>query len=80
MSQVLTGIVHGNTIVLEGSHSLRDGQSVQIEVRSNVPITPAPSVGVHKDAPPDWWTDEDDRILEEIYRARKQSNRPEIPE
>lgn len=80
MSQVLTGTIHGNTIVLDGAPSLPDGQSVEIEIRNNLQLASSPPISFAEDTPPGWWTAEDDQILDEIYRARKQSNRPEISE
>ncbi len=79
MSHVLTGTIHGNTIVLDGPPALPDGESVEIVIRSNTQRGSVSLTEVAEDARPEWWTDEDDRILEEIYQSRKLSNRP-IPE
>ena len=82
MEQVLTGTVHGNTIVLDGPVAVPDGQSVEVIVRDHrqqpIPRTLSPNLA--EGAPPSWWTPEDDRILDEIYQARKSSTRPEITE
>ncbi|MEA2631104.1 MAG: hypothetical protein QOE66_1323 [Chloroflexota bacterium] len=85
MVKILRGVVHGRTIELESDLGIEDGQSVEVIVRSRT--LPGP--------PPGWrpggtetaagmmaehWTDEDDRILEEIQREREQSSTREIPE
>lgn len=78
MDQVLTGTVHGNTIVLDHPLAVPDGQPVEVVVRDR-----PPAVKKARDAeasPPDWWTEEDDRILDEVNQSRKRSMRPEIDE
>lgn len=78
MIQSITGTVHGNTIVLDAPPGVPEGERVEVIVRA--------SEGVRQDAdsseskPPAWWTEEDDRILDEIYRARKRSTRSEVAE
>ena len=76
MQQLLTGTVHGNTIVLDAPPGVPEGQQVEVIVRlpSNaVEIAPKDSDGT------DFvYTEEDDRILEEIYRARHYSTRREV--
>jgi hypothetical protein len=82
MEQVLTGTVHGNTIVLDHPLPVPDGQAVEVLVRDRrTPSPPNVETGnLSDDSRPAWWTDDDDRILEEIYQARKRSTRPEIEE
>jgi len=82
MDQVLTGTVHGNTIVLDGPLSVPDGEIVEVVVRNPRPQSTLDQVAVDptNDSPPSWWTPDDDRILDEIYQARKHSTRPEITE
>jgi hypothetical protein len=85
MTKVLRGIVHGRTIELESDTGLEDGQKVEVMLRAKE--LPGP--------PPGWqpasretaagmmasrWTDEDDRILEEIRQERKKDTRREVPE
>jgi hypothetical protein len=57
------------------------GQQVEIEIRV-VPKTEPWGEGLKRCAGilADDWTDEDDRILEEIYQDRKRPSRREIPE
>ena len=80
MDETLTGTVHGNTIVLDSPLSLRDGQSVEVVVRTPRTLPPSMAVDPAEMGPPAWWSDEDDRILAEIYRARKCSTRSTITE
>ncbi|MCA9412743.1 MAG: hypothetical protein KC944_16130 [Candidatus Omnitrophica bacterium] len=76
MIKKIKGIVHGTTIELEGETGLEDGRSVEVTLRSR--DLPGP--------PPGWkaelagsaagllephWTEEDDRILQEIQNDRK---------
>jgi len=78
MSQTLTGTVHGNTIVLDTPPSFPDGQSVEVVIRSSAPSSPPFDAQATESVPPEWWTPEDDQILDEIYRARKQERRPQF--
>jgi hypothetical protein len=82
MDQVLTGTVQGNTIVFDSPLPVADGQTVEVVVRDCKP-QPLPERGtadLASDSQAFWWTEEDDRILEEIYQSRKHSTRREIPE
>ncbi len=80
MEIVTQGIIHGNTIELETSPGIEDGRKVQLILR----------VGKLPGPPPKWtpgstvtaggmmaehWTDEDDRLLEEIYQDRNRDRR-----
>ena len=78
MDQTLTGTVHGNTIVLDALPGIPAGERVEVVVR-HLAATPPARVG-GDETPPSWWTDQDDRILEEIYQARKLSTRRDIVE
>jgi hypothetical protein len=77
---MMEGVVHGNTIELETSPGVEDGRRVQPILR----------LGKLPGPPPRWapgstvtaggmmaehWTDEDDRLLEEIYQDRKRDRR-----
>lgn len=81
MQKVLHGIVRGATIELRENLGLADGEEVEVTVRvqrSHRPwgegiLRSAGAMAAH-------WTEEDDRILEEIERERKRSSRREIPE
>ena len=85
MTKVLRGVVHGKTIELESDTGLEDGRKVEVTLRAKE--LPGP--------PPGWqpgsretaagmmasrWTEEDDRILEEIHQERKKDTRREVPE
>jgi hypothetical protein len=80
MDIMMQGVVHGSTIELESSPGLEDGRKVQLILR----------VGMLPGPPPKWtpgntataggtmaahWTDEDDKLLEEIYQDRKSDRR-----
>jgi hypothetical protein len=81
MDQVLTGTVHGNTIVLDHPLAVPDGQAVEVILRDRPSQSSETTTDAEaKTSPPKWWTDEDDRILEDIYQSRKRSTRPEIEE
>jgi hypothetical protein len=85
MEIVMDGIVHGKTIVLESDPGLEDGKRVKLVLR-----LPTTVLG----PPPKWtpgctvtaggmmaddWTEEDDRILEEIYQDRKGTRKVIVP-
>ncbi len=79
MQQLLTGTVHGNTIVLDAPPGVPEGQHVEVIVR----VCPSSSDAVEttpkdSDGTDFVYTEEDDRILEEIYRARHYSTRREV--
>lgn len=78
MSQTLTGTVHGNTNVLDAPPSFPEGQSVEVVIRSSATSSPAANANATENGPPEWWTPEDDQILDEIHRARKQGRRPQF--
>jgi hypothetical protein len=73
--------VNGKTIELRDDPGIPAGEEVEVIVK---PLQPKPAEwgeGLRRcaGALADEWTDEDDRILEEIYQQRK-SVRPEIAE
>jgi hypothetical protein len=75
------GKVHGRTIELSEDLGLQDGQEVRVQV-TPVPPQTDPLAGLRRcaGALADEWTEEDDRILEEIHRDRQRDTRPEISE
>jgi hypothetical protein len=88
MTKTLHGRVHGSTIELDEDLGVVDGQEVEVQVKMICPKKRLPG------PPPGWrpgqasstagvladsWTEEDDRILEEIYRDRKRETRREVP-
>jgi hypothetical protein len=85
MTKLMRGVVHGKTIELDNETGLEDGRKVEVILRAKE--LPGP--------PPGWkpggsetaagmmalsWTEEDDRILEEIHRERRNDRRREVPE
>ena len=82
MVKLVYGIAHGKTIELRELLDLPEGQEVQVSVRAVSPGTGQWGEGLRRcaGALADEWTEEDDRILEEIYQSRKSSSRREIPE
>jgi hypothetical protein len=79
-SKTFHGVVNGKTIELSDDPGIPAGQEVEVVV------TPSPSAkspwgeGIRAcaGALANEWTEEDDRILEEIYQQRKSDTRPEI--
>jgi hypothetical protein len=82
MNKTLQGIVRGRTIELDDDPGIEEGRKVEVLLR----------VGQLPGPPPRWqpssresaagmmaehWSDEDDRILEEIHRDRKRDSRSE---
>jgi len=81
MTKSITGVIRGNTIELSESPGFLEGQTVEVIVQAAL----APRVrgeGILKSAGAlaNEWTEEDDRILEEIYRDRKRESNRELPE
>ena len=89
MTKTIHGMVHGNTITLDHDLGVADGQEVEVQVRLIGSKKPLPG------PPPGWqpgsvksaaglladsWTEEDDRILNEIERDRKRETRRGLPE
>ena len=87
MTKTLHGKVHGKTIELDEDPGVVDGQEVEVRVRMIGPKKRLPG------PPPGWrpggtdttagmmaqhWTEEDDRILEEIDQARRLDRQPRM--
>ena len=81
-NKVLHGIVNGRTIELTDDPGVPAGQAVEVIVKMMLPTQQVWGEGLLAcaGALADEWTDEDDRILEEIYQQRKYDRRPELPE
>ena len=82
MTKSIHGVVRGNkTIELTEEIGIADGQEVELQVKIT---SPAKNLGEGllrcAGALANEWSEEDDRILEEIYQDRKRDNRREIPE
>jgi hypothetical protein len=89
MTKTLQGKVHGKTIELDEDLGVVDGQEVEVQVKIIRPKKrlPGPPPGWQAGRPSatagllaDGWTEEDDRILEEIYRDRKRETERRLPE
>jgi hypothetical protein len=80
MDKIVHGVVHGNTIQLREHPGVPDGQEVELVVRVVAPPR-AWGEGIRRSAGAlaDQWTEEDDKILEEIHQDRKRDSRREIP-
>jgi hypothetical protein len=82
MTRIVHGIVHGKTIELDQELGLADGQQVEVAVQIRQATSGAESWGEGlrrcAGALADGWTDEDDRILEEIHQDRKRDTRKDI--
>jgi hypothetical protein len=79
MVKIIHGTIRGRVIELDEDVGFKDGQPVCVQV------TPVPSAAVMTNrlvesagALAKDWTDEDDRILDEIYQDRKRDSRNEI--
>jgi hypothetical protein len=77
--KTITGIIHGNTIQLTDNLGLPDGE--QVEVHVFVKKSPLWGDGLRRCAGilADDWTDEDDRILEQIQQDRQNATFRELP-
>jgi hypothetical protein len=89
ITKTLRGKVHGKTIELDEDLGVVDGQEVEVQVKivRLKKRLPGPPPGWQAGKPSttagmlaDAWTEEDDRILEEIHRDRKREIRREHPE
>ncbi len=82
MARTVQGTIRGRTIELAEDLGLNDGQEVRVQV---TPVTPPPAArgdGIQRSAGTlaGEWTEEDDRILEEIYQDRKRDTGRDISE
>ena len=78
----LRGIVHGKTIELIDPPEIAEGAEVQVFVRLRGEDLEERIKIIQRSADKvaGWWTEEDDRILEEIARDRKRSSHRRLPE
>ena len=79
MSKLKNGIIHGRTVELSEDPGMDEGQQVQVILR------PAEKKGTWGEglrrcagALADSWSDEDDRILDQLHQERQQDSRQEI--
>ena len=72
-TQTMLGVIHGKTIELSSLPDLADGLEVEVVIRAAHPTrTPGEGLLQCAGALAYDWTDEDDRILAEIERERKE--------
>ncbi|HIQ20179.1 MAG TPA: hypothetical protein EYH34_02920 [Planctomycetes bacterium] len=81
MTKTIRGKVRGKTIELDEDPGMADGQAVEMIVRPAKPRQPW-GEGIKRSAGAlaESWSEEDDRILEEIQQDRKRASHREIPE
>jgi hypothetical protein len=86
MDILTQGVIHGKTIELETSPGIEDGRRVELIRRVKQLLGPPPGwkPGSTESAAgmmASYWTEEDDRILDNIYQDRKRGERGrEIPQ
>ncbi len=79
MVKILRGVIRGRTIELDEDAGIEEGRPVQVVVKAEV--EPAP--GRRRSAAgamAEYWSEEDDRLLEEIERDRHRPSTREVPE
>ena len=81
MTRTVHGVVRGRTIEITQDLGVADGEQVEVVV-TVIPRKDQWGAGLRRcaGALAGEWTDEDDRILEEIQQDRKQDLRREISE
>ena len=92
--KLLRGVIRGKQIELETETGFDDGQSVEVLLRTELE-TPPPGTKPLPGPPPLWkpgqvvtvagaladdWTEEDDRILAEIYADRQRDKGRDLDE
>ena len=82
MNKLMHGVAHGRMIELTEDLGVPEGQQLEVVVRTLSPPGNEWGAGLRRcaGALADEWTDEDDRILDEIYKERKRDSRPELPQ
>jgi hypothetical protein len=75
------GVIHGNIIELQNNPGFQEGQKVDVILKA---VFPQQDSGKEPRHPPGSrtlnWTEQDDRILAELYRQRRADTGREIPE
>jgi hypothetical protein len=79
MAEAIQGVIRCRTIELATDPGIEDGQMVEVVVRVIKKSKPW-GEGIRRSAGAmaDHWTEDDDRILEEIQRDRHRDDRPEL--
>jgi hypothetical protein len=81
MTRTIRGRIHGKMIELDEDLGAAEGQEVEVQV-TFTPFAKKWGEGLRRcaGALADEWSEQDDRILNEIYQDRKRDTRMEIPE
>jgi hypothetical protein len=79
MTKTTHGKVHGKTIELDEDLGLAEGQELEVRV-TIVPAKKPWGEGIRRTAGALADDTEWDQIMEEVYQARKQDTRREVPE
>jgi hypothetical protein len=80
MNRRIQGIVHGRTIEIGEDLGIPDGQQIEMIVSFVGNKRPwGEGILSAAGALADSWTEEDDRILEEIYQDRKRTSQRDSP-
>ena len=81
MTRIVYGKVHGRTIELDEDPGVAEGEKVEITIKA-LPGKLLWGEGLQRcaGALADQWTDEDDRILQEIHEDRNRDTRRDVPE
>lgn len=81
MTKIIHGKVNGRMIELNEDLGLAPGEEVEVQVRTlQTPQNWGEGLNRCAGALANDWTEEDDRILDEIHQDRKRPTRREIPE
>ena len=81
MTKVIHGKINGRTIELSEDLGLAPGEEVEVQVKSlQAPRNWGEGIMRCAGALADEWTEEDDRILEEIHQVRQRPSRRSIVE
>lgn len=83
MTKIMHGVIRGKFIELEADAGLEDGRKVEVLLRTKDLPGPPPgwkpgSTETAAGMMAPFWTDEDDRILDEIQRDRKKEGHRRI--
>jgi hypothetical protein len=85
MNRIIQGVVHGRTIELDNDPGIDDGRTIDVVLLPKEQPGPPPgwTPGGAQTAAgtmADHWTDEDDRILEQIYQDRRRDSHRQAAE
>jgi hypothetical protein len=82
MNIAMQGAIHGRTVELEGPPGLDDGRVVHVILSTDLPIRPEGGIapGPYRSAAGMMadYAEDDDAVLEDIYRDRKRDARGDL--